>query len=50
MGVASDATRITITLKKDLKELLELQAESESRTTSNLITNIIKKYLEEVTK
>jgi|GEM_PF-5482045 len=46
MGVAKDSTRITITLKLDLKELLEKQAKKECRTSSNLITSVLTKYLE----
>lgn len=48
MGVAMDKTRITITMSKQLKELLDKQAKIENRTSSNLMTNILKKYLEEI--
>lgn len=48
--ISDDKTRITVTLTKELKDKLDIQAEKESRNTSNLINKIIKEYLEEIKK
>ena len=47
MAIGDDKTRIVVTLTKDLKSELEIQAEKENRTVANLINTIAKKYLEE---
>lgn len=48
MGVAKGSTRIVLTIKTELKEKLEKQADKECRTTANLITTIITRYLGEL--
>ena len=40
-------TRIVITVSKDLKEKLEIQAKKENRTVANLLNTIAIRYLEE---
>jgi hypothetical protein len=50
MGVRGDKTRIVLTITKELKAKLEIQAEKENRTVANLINNISIKYLEQIAK
>ena len=40
-------TRIIVTVTKELKEQLEVQAEKENRTVANLLNTIAIKYLEQ---
>lgn len=43
-------TRIVVTVPKELKERLEIQAKKENRTVANLLNTIAIKYLEEQEK
>lgn len=47
MPVSNDKTRIIVTVTKELKEQLEIQAKKENRTVANLLNTIAIKYLEE---
>lgn len=47
MTIGSDKTRIVITVTKELKDKLEIQAEKENRTVANLLNTIAIKYLED---
>ena len=40
-------TRIIVTVTKELKEQLEVQAKKENRTVANLLNSIAIKYLEQ---
>ena len=40
-------TRIIVTVTKELKEQLEIQAKKENRTVANLLNTIALKYLEQ---
>ena len=40
-------TRIIVTVTKELKEQLEVQAKKENRTVANLLNTIAIKYLEQ---
>ena len=40
-------TRIIVTVTKELKEQLEVQAKKENRTVANLLNRIAIKYLEQ---
>ena len=40
-------TRIIVTVTKELKEQLEVQAKNENRTVANLLNTIAIKYLEQ---
>ena len=40
-------TRIIVTVTKELKEQLEIQAKKENRTVANLLNTIAIKYLEQ---
>ena len=40
-------TRIIVTVTKELKERLEVQAKKENRTVANLLNTIAIKYLEQ---
>lgn len=48
MAIGNDKTRVLITISKEMKSKLELQAEKENRNVSNLINTILIKYLSEV--
>ena len=43
----SKKTRIIVTVTKELKEQLEVQAKKENRTVANLLNTIAIKYLEQ---
>lgn len=45
MAVGEDKIRILITVTKEMKKELEIQAEKETRTTSNLIVSVLKEYI-----
>lgn len=50
MAIGTDKTRIIVTVTKDLKEQLDIQAKKENRTVANLMNTIAIKYLEEQKK
>ena len=43
----TEKTRIIVTVTKELKEQLEVQAKKENRTVANLLNTIAIKYLEQ---
>jgi hypothetical protein len=45
MAVGEDKTRILITVTKDMKKELEIQAEKETRNVSNLVVSVLKEYI-----
>lgn len=47
MAVGEDKTRIIVTVTKELKDKLDIQAKKENRTVANLLNTIAIKYLEE---
>lgn len=45
MAVGEDKIRILITVPKEMKKELEVLAEKETRTVSNLIVSVLKEYI-----
>lgn len=50
MTISKDNVRANLIINKELKSSLEKIAKEENRSLNNLITTILKKYVEEVTK
>ena len=50
MAIGKDKTQVLLTLTKEDKEQLQIIAESENRTFTNLINTIIKNYLRDYNK
>lgn len=48
MAIGNDKIRVLITIPKEMKEKLEIQAEKENRNVSNLINTVLIKYLAEI--
>jgi len=44
MGVKKEKTLVSVYIPKDLKEVLEKQADRENRSLSNLLSIVIKEY------
>lgn len=47
MAIGKDKVRIALTLSKEIKDQLDIIANEENRTTSNLINTIILDYLKQ---
>ena len=45
MAVGEDKIRILITVTKEMKKELEIQAEKETRNVSNLVVSVLKEYI-----
>lgn len=45
MAVGEDKIRILITVTKEMKKELEIQAEKETRNVSNLVVAVLKEYI-----
>lgn len=48
MAIGNDKVRVLITIPKDMKDQLEIQAKKENRNVSNLINTVLIKYLSEI--
>lgn len=47
MAIGKDKIRIALTLSKEIKDKLDIIANEENRTTSNLINTIILDYIKQ---